>query len=43
MIWSHFDVRFEEGLAAAAAWAAKHEIGLAAPVDAVVGEGMPWS
>lgn len=38
MVWSHFDAGFEEGLAAAAAWADEHEVGLAAPVDAVVGE-----
>ncbi|MFP1629953.1 helicase associated domain-containing protein [Streptomyces sp. 5K101] len=38
MVWSHFDASFEEGLAAAAAWADEHEVGLAAPVDAVVGE-----
>ncbi|MER7111163.1 DEAD/DEAH box helicase [Streptomyces sp. NPDC000229] len=38
MVWSHFDASFEEGLAAAAAWADEHEVGLAAPVNAVVGE-----
>ncbi|MEU8708675.1 Helicase associated domain protein [Streptomyces sp. NPDC048565] len=35
MVWSAFDTGFEEGLAAAAAWAADHQVGLAAPVDAV--------
>ncbi|MEU9015769.1 Helicase associated domain protein [Streptomyces sp. NPDC048479] len=38
MVWSHFDAGFEEGLAAAAAWADEREVGLAAPVDAVHGE-----
>ncbi|MDH2393381.1 Helicase associated domain protein [Streptomyces sp. HNM0663] len=38
MVWSSFDAGFEEGLAAAAAWAAEHEVGLAAPVDATQGE-----
>ncbi|CAM5670939.1 DEAD/DEAH box helicase [Streptomyces mordarskii] len=38
MVWSPFDAGFEEGLAAAAAWAAEHEVGLAAPVDAVHGD-----
>ncbi|MDQ0945940.1 hypothetical protein QFZ67_007645 [Streptomyces sp. V1I1] len=38
MVWLHFDAGFEEGLAAAAAWAAEHQVGLAAPVDAVHGE-----
>ncbi|WP_330481419.1 DEAD/DEAH box helicase [Streptomyces sp. NBC_00724] len=38
MVWSHFDTTFEEGLAAAAKWADEHEVGLAAPVDAVLGE-----
>ncbi|HBF82468.1 MAG TPA: helicase [Streptomyces sp.] len=38
MVWSSFDAGFEEGLTAAAAWAAEHEVGLAAPVDAVHGE-----
>ncbi|MER7762753.1 Helicase associated domain protein [Streptomyces sp. NPDC097619] len=33
MVWSHFDVAFEEGLAAAGAWAAVHGH-LAAPLDA---------
>ncbi|MBL1086765.1 Helicase associated domain protein [Streptomyces actinomycinicus] len=35
MIWSEFDAAFEEGLAAAAAWAADHHVGLAAPTDAM--------
>ncbi|MGW4784892.1 Helicase associated domain protein [Streptomyces sp. NPDC004230] len=35
MIWSEFDASFEEGLAAAAAWAADHQVGLAAPTEAV--------
>ncbi|MGW1802979.1 Helicase associated domain protein [Streptomyces sp. NPDC001984] len=34
MVWSHFDVAFEEGLAAARGWAAEHGH-LLAPVDAV--------
>ncbi|MDH6544072.1 DEAD/DEAH box helicase [Streptomyces sp. SPB4] len=34
MLWSLFDARFDEGLAAAAAWAAESGVGLAAPVDA---------
>ncbi|MFG2298482.1 Helicase associated domain protein [Streptomyces sp. NPDC048603] len=34
MLWNLFDARFDEGLAAAAAWAAESGIGLAAPVDA---------
>ncbi|MGW0647310.1 Helicase associated domain protein [Streptomyces umbrinus] len=34
MLWSSFDASFEEGIAAAAAWAADHHVGLAAPVDA---------
>lgn len=34
MVWSHFDVAFEEGLAAARGWAAEHGHALA-PVDAV--------
>ncbi|WP_351233272.1 Helicase associated domain protein [Streptomyces sp. NPDC002133] len=38
MVWSSFDAGFEEGLAAAAAWAAEHQVGLAAPVDATHGE-----
>ncbi|WP_331758877.1 Helicase associated domain protein [Streptomyces anulatus] len=38
MVWSSFDAGFEEGLAAAAAWADEHGVGLAAPVDAVHGE-----
>ncbi|MGP4001510.1 DEAD/DEAH box helicase family protein [Streptomyces sp. 8N706] len=38
MVWSSFDAGFEEGLAAAASWAAEHEVGLAAPVDAAHGE-----
>ncbi|GAA2523292.1 DEAD/DEAH box helicase [Streptomyces longisporus] len=38
MIWSEFDAAFEEGLAAAAAWAADHHIGLAAPTDAMHGD-----
>ncbi|MEU9061737.1 Helicase associated domain protein [Streptomyces sp. NPDC048430] len=38
MVWSAFDAGFEEGLSAAAAWAAEHEVGLAAPVDATHGE-----
>ncbi|MFD4241709.1 Helicase associated domain protein [Streptomyces sp. NPDC058525] len=33
MVWSHFDVAFEEGLAAAAGWAAEHGH-LLPPVDA---------
>ncbi|MFD3539597.1 Helicase associated domain protein [Streptomyces sp. NPDC058662] len=33
MLWSLFDARFDEGLAAAAAWAAESGVGLAAPVD----------
>lgn len=33
MVWSHFDVAFEEGLAAARAWAAEHGH-LLAPADA---------
>ena len=38
MIWSEFDAAFEEGLAAAAAWAADHHVGLAAPTDARHGD-----
>lgn len=38
MIWSEFDAAFEEGLAAAAAWAAEHHVGLAAPTDARHGD-----
>ncbi|WP_406212065.1 helicase associated domain-containing protein [Streptomyces canus] len=38
MIWSEFDAAFEEGVAAAAAWAADHHIGLAAPTDAMHGD-----
>ncbi|MFD9047843.1 DEAD/DEAH box helicase [Streptomyces zaomyceticus] len=38
IVWSSFDAGFEEGLAAAAAWAAEHEVGLAAPIDALQGE-----
>ncbi|AJF70515.1 helicase (plasmid) [Streptomyces vietnamensis] len=38
MVWAPFDAGFAEGLAAAAAWAAEHEVGLAAPVDATQGE-----
>lgn len=38
MVWSYFDTSFEEGLAAAAKWADEHQVGLAAPVDAVLGE-----
>ncbi|WP_326608996.1 helicase associated domain-containing protein [Streptomyces scopuliridis] len=38
MVWSSFDAGFEEGLAAAAAWAAEHEAGLAVPVDATYDE-----
>ncbi|MFD9301455.1 Helicase associated domain protein [Streptomyces sp. NPDC060048] len=34
MVWSHFDVAFEEGLAAAGGWAAEHGH-LLPPVDAV--------
>ncbi|MFE6713960.1 Helicase associated domain protein [Streptomyces sp. NPDC057695] len=34
ILWSLFDARFDEGLAAAAAWAAESGVGLAAPVDA---------
>ncbi|MEU2454779.1 Helicase associated domain protein [Streptomyces sp. NPDC012765] len=34
MLWNAFDARFDEGLAAAAAWAAASGVGLAAPVDA---------
>ncbi|WP_329449119.1 Helicase associated domain protein (plasmid) [Streptomyces sp. NBC_01426] len=34
MLWNLFDARFDEGLAAAAAWAAESSVGLAAPVDA---------
>ncbi|MEU2391903.1 Helicase associated domain protein [Streptomyces sp. NPDC007369] len=34
MVWDPFDARFDEGLAAAAAWAAGSGVGLAAPVDA---------
>ncbi|MFE5711983.1 Helicase associated domain protein [Streptomyces sp. NPDC056501] len=34
VLWSLFDARFDEGLAAAAAWAAASGVGLAAPVDA---------
>lgn len=37
MVWSLYDAAFEKGLAAAAAWAAEHQVGLAAPVDAVHG------
>ncbi|TDU67906.1 helicase associated domain-containing protein [Streptomyces sp. KS 21] len=33
MLWNLFDARFDEGLAAAAAWAAESGVGLAAPVD----------
>ncbi|MFI7359569.1 Helicase associated domain protein [Streptomyces avidinii] len=33
MVWNLFDARFDEGLAAAAAWAAESGVGLAAPVD----------
>ncbi|GAA1553007.1 DEAD/DEAH box helicase [Streptomyces globosus] len=36
MLWNLFDARFEEGLAAAAAWAAESGVGLAAPLDADV-------
>ncbi|MEU9038419.1 Helicase associated domain protein [Streptomyces sp. NPDC048352] len=39
MVWSHFDVAFEEGLAAARAWAAEHGH-LLPPVDATW-HGMP--
>ncbi|MFF4519243.1 helicase associated domain-containing protein [Streptomyces mirabilis] len=38
MLWSSFDASFEQGLAAAAAWAAEHHVGLAAPVDATHGD-----
>ncbi|MFI5688415.1 Helicase associated domain protein [Streptomyces sp. NPDC051636] len=39
MIWSEFDATFEEGVAAAAAWATDHpHIGLAAPTDAMHGD-----
>lgn len=39
MIWSEFDAAFEEGVAAAAAWATDHpHIGLAAPTDAMHGD-----
>ncbi|EPH41474.1 Helicase associated domain protein [Streptomyces aurantiacus] len=38
MMWSPFDAAFTDGLAAAAAWAEAHEVGLAAPLDAVHGE-----
>ncbi|MEW1699307.1 MULTISPECIES: helicase associated domain-containing protein [unclassified Streptomyces] len=34
MLWNFVDARFEEGLAAATAWAAESGVGLAAPVDA---------
>ncbi|MCY0946319.1 DEAD/DEAH box helicase [Streptomyces antarcticus] len=34
MLWSLFDARFDEGLTAAAAWAAESGVGLAAPVGA---------
>lgn len=37
MVWSLYDAAFEKGLAAAAAWAYEHHVGLAAPVDAVHG------
>ncbi|MFC4497888.1 Helicase associated domain protein [Streptomyces ovatisporus] len=40
MVWSHFDVAFEEGLDAARAWAAEHGH-LLAPVDAVGVGGYP--
>ncbi|MFI0742432.1 Helicase associated domain protein [Streptomyces sp. NPDC021100] len=40
MVWSTMDAAFEEGLAAAAGWAAEHRVGLAAPVDAVF-QGYP--
>ncbi|MCX4695247.1 DEAD/DEAH box helicase [Streptomyces sp. NBC_01408] len=36
MVWSHFDVAFEEGLAAARAWAAEHDH-LLPPVEATWG------
>jgi superfamily II DNA or RNA helicase len=39
MIWSEFDAAFEEGVAAATAWAADHpHVGLAAPTDAMHGD-----
>ncbi|MEU5108218.1 Helicase associated domain protein [Streptomyces sp. NPDC021354] len=38
MVWSSFDAAFEEGLAAATTWAAQHDVGLAAPVDALQDE-----
>ncbi len=38
MIWSEFDAAFSEGLAASAAWAADHHVGLAAPADAMHGD-----
>ncbi|MEJ8631972.1 helicase associated domain-containing protein [Streptomyces sp. MS2.AVA.5] len=38
MVWSSFDAGFEEGLIAAGAWAAEHEVGLAAPVESTHGE-----
>ncbi|MEV7581646.1 DEAD/DEAH box helicase [Streptomyces erythrochromogenes] len=40
MRWSLFDARFDEGLVAAAAWAAESGVGLAAPVDAAL-DGYP--
>jgi hypothetical protein len=40
MIWSHFDTAWEEGLDAAAAWAAEHGH-LAAPIDAAGAGGYP--
>ncbi|MFE2693682.1 DEAD/DEAH box helicase [Streptomyces mirabilis] len=38
MLWSSFDASFEQGLAAAVAWADEHHVGLAAPVDATHGD-----
>ncbi|MFJ6354882.1 Helicase associated domain protein [Streptomyces sp. NPDC092046] len=40
ILWNLFDARFDEGLAAAAAWAAASGVGLAAPVDALL-DGYP--
>ncbi|WP_330301522.1 MULTISPECIES: helicase associated domain-containing protein [unclassified Streptomyces] len=41
MVWSHHDVAFEEGLAAARAWAAAHDGMLLPPANAVGEGGFP--
>ncbi|MEV0982482.1 helicase associated domain-containing protein [Streptomyces sp. NPDC049915] len=41
MVWSHFDVAWEEGLAAARGWAAEHGH-LLAPLDATF-QGTGWA